>query len=331
MERFQKVATVDERNPLDLWGGAAGELPSIWMSTGTRVGGGNSRVFRHDKGTPDTLWVDDDAPLGSDGAPETYGKIVDDGSRVYVYCERDGDTPIVSRDLVEPGWEFSGPETTDFLGGRALAAGDGHIWVGGMHQGNHPGAADYQTGELFEDSGSRRVLAPGITWECVFASGELWEFWHHVGETEAVVYRNGDALGAPTDNVACAAEFQGSMYAGGDHLTRSQTVWRWTGSEWESVLTMAGMVEHLVAVPRTPPVFFAVCQAPLEVWESLDGSAWVKHDEIGEINTGSDTNNVAGLGYHDGRVWLAARDEALNQIQIWADKSGAADLILQVI
>jgi len=335
LKRFREVGTVAERTPMGLWGGRYGELDAIYLSTSGRFGG-TSRVFRHGKRDPDTVWKDEGVPENA----ETINKIIDDGEKVYAYFETGGETPVISRTIAggAGGWAFDGPSTVDFVGGRGLAKNSGGLLVGGSWYWNAGENPDHRKGELFHGSGTRRIIAPGICWEVLVTEDDvIWELWHGVAgsETVAQAFRDGVEIPAPTHSTSGGEVFLGSdVYACGSHEEEvgppDSNVYHWTGSEWEVVHSTTGIPEHLVWVPReTGDVLYCVAAHPVEVWE-FDGSEWLRHDEIPELDTGEDHNHTTALGYHDGRVWFASRDEAGSDMRLWVD-AGGGDLLLQVI
>jgi len=328
--QFREVAQIDNPNVLELWGGADGTLPSLWLATGGRpdAGGGSSRMFRHDDAAGDAAWVDDGAP----GGAETLNKIRDGNGTLYCFHETDGPW-IDSRPAEGGGWSsMSTPEDDDFVGGRGLEVDGDTVWAGGSAEWNEGG----RKGRLYKNTGGgfelQREMTPGLLWEIVRdAAGNIWEFWHEVGTTEAVAYLNGTAIEAPTSNVACAAEFDGEMYAGGNHMG-GNTVWRWNGSGWGAVHTMGASshIDHLVAIPREPPEFYVVGHDPFQVYKSLDGNSW-EDQLLPTLPTGTDTNQLTALGYYNGRVWCASRDASIGRSRIYVDSAASQDLLLQVI
>jgi len=331
---LKEVAQIAERSVLDLWGGELGQLPALYLSTGTR-GGGNSKIFSLAQGAPVTAWVDENI---RDGA-ETIGKIRDDGDRVYAFYETDGPNFIISRPIAggPGGWSGEPLPGDDFVGGRGLLClPDGTVYAGGAAEWN----AGTRRGELYKgEHGSFgspiRSLTPGILWECeVDDADAVWEFWHAVGESEAVAYRDGVVVAAPSSNVACAGAFGGAMYATGNQPIEepSADVKRFTGSSWETVYTFPGEAngDHVIRINREPPELWAISQRTFQVAWSLDGNTW-EPVVVPSIQTGSDTNQYTGVALFHRRVFVATRDTARGNIRIFADGVSSDDLHIQVI
>jgi hypothetical protein len=326
-----EVGTIAERTPLDLWGGWTGENDALYLSTGSRLGSGQSKVFRHDAGTADDDWVDDGIPAGA----ETVNKLRDDGARLYAWFEEGGGRSFLfSRSLSAPGWQSEG--LPGYVGGRGLDVGPARALVAG---GATSASAGLEGALYAGPSGGPyavvRAITPGLLWELEregdAQDGALWEFWGGYTSGAALTFREGVQVENPSNWAAGAHWFAGAMYACGELAVGSPAVRRWTGAGWATVLSMsrAAMADHVFRVPREPPELWAVGNDPFQVYASLDGAEW-DEVKVPDIATGHDTNQLTAVGYWQARVWVATRDAAGPHIRLFSD-SGGGELLLQVI
>ena len=75
----------------------------------------------------------------------------------------------------------------------------------------------------------------------------------------------------------------------------------------------------MLFVPRNRGELWAVGHHPLEVSWTLDGTTWTREMSIPAISTGVDTNHLTAIAFHEGRVWVFSRDDALGRIRVWQE------------
>lgn len=313
--------------PLDLWGGWDGNGfdGALFLSTGTRVGGAASRVYRHDDRRGDRHWAEE-----IESGTETMNKIRDGVDpetgqpRLWAYNEgpHPGQSWLAYRSKGSATWGWEDiPHSGNAVGGRGLGVDGNQVYAGGSHN-----WGTTKDGKLYVKNGGSWVpfrTPPGKTllWEVEFEGpgGARWEFWNHFAGTDGpLTYRNGSQLADPPGgDISQAAWFPktGHMYVVGDLSDKNgRTVYRWSGG-WESVVTvsLSTTLDHVVYVPRGSGELWVVGMNPLQVLSTLDGSLWSEHG-LPRVETGDDTNHVTALGYYGGRVWVAARESGRTRI-----------------
>lgn len=353
MADFIEVAQLpDVGAPLDAWAGldGTGFDGQLWLATGGRAaagGHGDSAILGHDDLRGDSDWRVE----VKDPQAETFNKIRDwtnaDGvRRLYVFQEgpESGQSILIRRDLGASGWSWEDvPFAGNSVGGRAvgadlygasdLFAGSSDNWI--------PGPAD---GKLHRkdrtDSGTggwsqhRALTSPSLPWEAEFDDqGRLWEFWHDVNGSGGGTFLDGSSITNPTGDVACVFYFpvSGHMYACGDLELRGGWVKRWTGSAWETVLTMSQstLAEHVHYVPRDAGELWAVGQDPFQVYASLDGTAWELVFDPG-ISTNQDTDQLCAIAFYNERMWVFCNDPNLGVVRVFREDIQAVPIGAQL-
>lgn len=342
----EQLPPISTANPLDAWGGWAGELESLYLTTGERKGG-TSQVWRLHVGT--TAWVPDGAPTGP--TAETINKIRSGLGKIWAYYERpgSGQTWLISKSESEAGpggWSFEGVSSHGGpVGGRGLAidGAEGEAVFGGTTQ--NVNATGPHDGEVYEGPGSwglHRLVTPSLMWELEFdGSGNLWEFFSDFNNPANVAdtFVGGVSKGAaPGRDISHAAWFPttslmyvtGNLAGGGPRNTVSASA---SGDTWATVLTFseASFGDHVLYVPRGEGEFWAVGANPLEAHYTLDGSEWVREDTLPSFGQGDDTNHLTAIAYWQDGVWIFARDDAAGVTRVFRDAGVSADLMLQVI
>lgn len=336
---FIEVATVPEKTVLYLYGGRAGELPYLLMSTGAR-NGGISRIFRHEDRHGDSHWIDEGIPTDA----ETMCKIRDDGTRVYAFYETGG--PFIISRLIPIGspWDFEALPGPDFVGGHGIEAKpDGTVYAGGGAEWN----IGTRRGELWSGShaggyGVIRTHEPGILWECfVDALDRLWEFWHDVpfGAGNQHTYLAGVEIDSPGSGPDAAVDFNGITYAArrAEELNPQVLQYDEGSDTWTAVHTFAGTdeIDNLAVVPRNGGELWATSRPPFKVAYTLDGTTWVDAGlpAINTVPQSTDGNHVTAVGYYCGRVYVAVSDDDAGLIRVYRENipSRCAGSMLMVI
>ena len=319
---FVELPGIDEGNPLDAWSFDG----ALFVSTGARTGG-TSRIFRHEDPLGDGHWVAENVPSDA----ETINKLRDDGDTLYAFYETppEGQTWLTGLAKGETQWVFESlPNIGSTVGGRGLAIGPGGTRVAGASH-NWESTRDGQTYVYAGGYEARRDIGPSLMWELEYDEfGRLWEFWNDFGGTgiPATFVAGAQASDPPGGDISSANWFPVSehMYTVGALAgtpTRNVINRSRHGEPWEEVhrFAEATLGDHVLFVPRNRGELWAVGHHPLEVSWTLDGTTWTREMSIPAISTGVDTNHLTAIAFHEGRVWVFSRDDALGRIRVWQE------------